>query len=78
MTLLTIQLLIIYALKALLASEAFLGKREFFFSLRHVGHLYMASFVLFLYFTRFLGDQYDPQRMLQGVFWKLENETVVE
>ena len=38
----------------------------------------MASFVLFLYFTRFLGDQYDPQRMLQGVFWKLENETVVE
>ena len=32
----------------------------------------MASFVLFLYFTRSLGDQYDPQRMLQGVFWKLQ------
>ena len=38
----------------------------------------MASFVLFLYFTRSFGDQYDPQRMLQCVFWKLENETVVE
>ena len=38
----------------------------------------MASFVLFLYITRSLGDQYDPQRMLRCVFWKLENETVVE
>ena len=38
----------------------------------------MASFVLFLYITRSLGDQYNPQRMLHCVFWKLENETVVE